>query len=260
MPIPPRKKPTVRQMLMPKIPADMTETRRQGQGIGDIQAIGQMARTVIPEVLRNAPGTSVPMAGYDALQAGRKGDMTGAALAALGAVPFAGAMRYADEAQLPMREILDAADAAWRSYLRRNIPDVVYHGSPNRKLKSIDPNAAQEVHNTSWFSDNPDVAEQYVYPREYGQIVNTKKPGVVYPARLNVNNPYIVDLADRKRGALYAPGDAKTMQRLIAEAQAANRDALIVKNVDDTVDSSNIPGTSFAIWDALKAQLLPRKK
>lgn len=134
--IPPRKKPTMRQMLAPKIPADVTETRRQGQGIGDIQAIGQMARTVIPEVLRNAPVTSVPMAGYDALQASRQGDMTGAALAALGAIPFAGAMKYADEAgdvaraamrgaeELPM----DTKRRMLRAYLQ-GYTQPVYHGT-----------------------------------------------------------------------------------------------------------------------------------
>lgn len=131
--IPPRRKPTIRQMLAP---ADATETRRQGQGIGDIAAIGQMARTVVPEVLRNAPGTSVPMAGYDAVQAARRGNMGEAALAALGAIPFAGAMRYADEAgdlakaavrggkELPM----DTKRRMLRAY-QQGYTEPVYHGT-----------------------------------------------------------------------------------------------------------------------------------
>jgi hypothetical protein len=241
-------------------PADVTEAKRQGQGIGDVEAMRQMAVTAVPEILRNLPGTSTPMSALDAaLAAGRK-DYPGAAMAALGAVPFAGALKYADEAQIAMREVLDAADAAWKANLRRNIPDVVYHGSPRRNLQQIDPTSAQEVKGSSWFTNNPDVAEQYTYPREYGRPVFDAPAGKVYPARLDVTNPYVVDLAKESRGSQLALGEQKRMARLVEEAKAAGRDALVVKNVDDTVDSSGLPGTSIAVWDKNKIALLKRKK
>lgn len=112
MPIPPRKTPTMRQMLAPKIPADVTETRRQGQGIGDIQAIGQMARTIIPEVLRNAPATSVPMAGYDAIREAGRGNFGAAGLAVLGAIPFGGMM---DDAARNAPKAFSALDEAFKA-------------------------------------------------------------------------------------------------------------------------------------------------
>ena len=258
LPVPPRRK--TPPLLAPR---DVTETARQGQGIGDLEAMRQMATTAIPEVLRNAPATSTPMSVFDMARAVADRDLAGAGMAALGAIPFAGMLRHADQSQLVMREVLDAADDAWKAYLKRNIPDVVYHGSPNKKLTSLDPSVAQEVPGTTWFSSNPDVADQYVYPREYGEIIGSARPGRVYPAKLDVTNPYVVDLLERQKqqpGSRLPVGDVKTMKRLIEEAKAANRDALVVKNVDDTIDSSNIPGTSFAIWEPQKATLALKRK
>jgi hypothetical protein len=88
MRIPPRQpKRNVKSLFAPR---DVTETARQGQGIGDIEAMRQMARTVIPEAMRMAPVTSAPMAGYDALREAGRGNYGAAGLAALGAIPFGG--------------------------------------------------------------------------------------------------------------------------------------------------------------------------
>lgn len=88
MRIPPRQsQPTIKSLFAPR---DVTETARQGQGIGDIEAMRQMARTVIPEAMRMAPVTSAPMAGYDALREAGRGNYGAAGLAALGAIPFGG--------------------------------------------------------------------------------------------------------------------------------------------------------------------------
>lgn len=101
-PIPPRR--TLRDLLVPR---DATETARQGQGIGDLEAMRQMATTAIPEVLRNAPATSTPMGMFDTARALADRDYSGAAMAALGMVPFAGALKYADE-------VADVAKSALR--------------------------------------------------------------------------------------------------------------------------------------------------
>ena len=84
-PIPPRR--TLRSMFVPR---DATETARQGQGIGDLEAMRQMATTAIPEVLRNAPATSTAMSAFDTARALSNRDYGNAGLAALGMVPFAG--------------------------------------------------------------------------------------------------------------------------------------------------------------------------
>jgi hypothetical protein len=132
MRIPP-KRPQPQPLRRMFAPADVTETARQGQGIGDVEAMRQMAVTAVPEILRNLPGTSTPMSALDAaLAAGRK-DYPGAAMAALGAVPFAGALKYADEARdaaravrsaLPMDEASRMARAAEQGF---TVP--VYHAT-----------------------------------------------------------------------------------------------------------------------------------
>jgi hypothetical protein len=85
MPIPPRRK--IRDLLVPR---DATETARQGQGIGDIEAMKQMATKAVPEALRMAPATSTGMSILDAAVAAANKDYKGAGMAALGAIPFAG--------------------------------------------------------------------------------------------------------------------------------------------------------------------------
>lgn len=89
MPVPPRRK-TVRDLLVPAAPRDATETARQGQGIGDIAAMRQMATTVLPEMLRVAPMTSTPMSAVDAGRSLANKDWAGAGMAAIGMIPFAG--------------------------------------------------------------------------------------------------------------------------------------------------------------------------
>jgi hypothetical protein len=75
------------------VPRDATETARQGQGIGDIEAMKQMATKAVPEILRMAPGTSTGMSILDAAVAAAQRDYGGAGMAALGAVPFAGTVK-----------------------------------------------------------------------------------------------------------------------------------------------------------------------
>ena len=100
--IPPRR--SLKDLLVPR---DATETARQGQGIGDLEAIMQMATTAIPEALRVAPATSTPMGLFDTANALADRDYAGAGMAALGAIPFAGALKYADE-------VADVAKSAMR--------------------------------------------------------------------------------------------------------------------------------------------------
>jgi len=88
--IPPRR-PALRRRSA--APLDATQTARQGQGIGDIEAMTQMATTAIPEVLRTAPITSTPMSLLDAGVAAVKGDKMGTGLALAGALPMGGVIR-----------------------------------------------------------------------------------------------------------------------------------------------------------------------
>ena len=104
-------------------PADVTETRRQGQGIGDLEAMRQMATTAIPEVLRNAPVTSTPMGIYDTGKAALGGDKLGVALGLASMLPL-GKVATRVARALPMDEASRMARAAEMGY---TIP--VYHGT-----------------------------------------------------------------------------------------------------------------------------------
>ncbi len=107
-PIPPRRK--IRSMLVPR---DATETARQGQGIGDIEAMRQMATTAIPEALRVAPMTSTPMGAFDTANALANEDYAGAGMAALGMVPFAGSVKAVGRA-MPSPKALASLIADWK--------------------------------------------------------------------------------------------------------------------------------------------------
>lgn len=115
------------------------------------------------------------------------------------------------------------------------------HGSPVKGLTSLSPHKAMEVRGTTWFTDNPDVADQYIYPREYGEILYDEEPGQVYSAELSMENPLVVDYEGKV-------GDALSLSKLVTQAKAAGHDGLIVKNVDDSIDGSGVLGTSYAVF------------
>jgi hypothetical protein len=120
-------------------------------------------------------------------------------------------------------------------------PIRAYHGTTDRALKIPDPRKAVEVPGAAFFNDNVDVAAQYQYPREYGEIVAGPR-GRIIEANLHVKNPMTVDFNG-------APGEAARLTQLVKDAKAAGHDALIVKNVDDSVDSSKLMGTTIAVFD-----------
>lgn len=100
--VPPRRPP---RLLVPR---DATETARQGQGIGDIEAIRQMATKSIPEMLGVMPGIGEAMSLYEAGKAASEGDKVGAGLALAGAIPLAGTVgRVAGKAGKVGREMLE---------------------------------------------------------------------------------------------------------------------------------------------------------
>lgn len=189
MPVPPRRK-SVRGMLT-AAPRDATETARQGQGIGDIEAMRQMATTAIPEVLRNAPVTSTPMSVFDLAQAVSNRDLTGAGMAALGIVPFAGAMRYADDAvkaALALPIVKNAGEVAGETVRR------LFHGSPKADLQGFDRLAPRELTSKpnrmdsfgAWFAESPEEAAMFTkgFDAEGNPIT-----GKIYETDVNLSNP-----------------------------------------------------------------------
>ena len=120
-------------------------------------------------------------------------------------------------------------------------PIKAYHGSPDRTLRIPDPRRAMEVPGTVSFTDNMDVAEQYQFPREYGEIIDAPR-GRVIEANLHVSNPMEVDFGGDV-------GEAIRVGRLVEDAKAKGHDALVMRNVDDSVDSSGLLGTTTMVFD-----------
>jgi len=170
----PPKRPQPQPLRRMFAPADVTETARQGQGIGDVEAMRQMAVTAVPEILRNLPGTSTPMSALDAaLAVGRK-DYPGAAMAALGAVPFAGTLKYADEARDAARAVRSASEGA---------PSIrAWHGSPHRGIEKTGFDASrigtgegvQAYGHGLYFAESRPLAEYYQ------KTLSKGKPGALY--------------------------------------------------------------------------------
>ena len=105
-----------------------------------------------------------------------------------------------------------------------------------------------EVRGTTWFSDNADIADQYTFPREYGEILFDAEPGEIYKAGLSFKNPLTVDFGGKV-------GDAMELSKLAEQAKKKGYDGLIVQNVDDSIDSSKVLGTSYAVFDRNQIKL-----
>jgi hypothetical protein len=131
-------------------------------------------------------------------------------------------------------------------------PIKVFHGTPNKGVKELDPAAAVEVEGATWFSDNTNVAEQYRYEREYGEIVG-EEAGDLIEANLVLRNPLEVDYKGKV-------GDAMSLGQLVKKAKDKGHDGLIVRNVDDTVDSSGELGTSYAVFSKEQVVQLPKRE
>ena len=130
-------------------------------------------------------------------------------------------------------------------------PLTVHHGTPTKGVKSLDPRSAMEVPGTLSFTDNLELADQYRYTREYGEIVGDKA-GDLISVNLRIANPLEVDFGGQV-------GDAMRLSALVKEAKAKGHDGLIIRNVDDSVDSSNLMGTTYMVFTKDQVVQLPSK-
>lgn len=192
-PIPPRR--SLRDLLIPR---DATETARQGKGIGDVEAMRQMATMAVPELLRNAPVTSTPMGAFDTARALADRDYTGAGMAALGMVPFAGAIKYADEVadvvksamrgakELPMDTPSRMARAAEQGFTHD-----AYHGTGfSGDMAELRPSSRGSVGPGAYLTKNPESASNYaVSTAEYMATRGEPYAPNVMPVLASVKNP-----------------------------------------------------------------------
>jgi len=177
--------------------------------------------------------------------------MVGLPAAAMAAKPISRAVKRA--APVTKELLHDAFNAAQEAGLIQGPAYAIkaYHGTPMRGLSDLSPRKAMEVRDSVWFSDNPNVADQYRYPREYGEVLYDEPAGDLLTANLLFENPMTVDMSGDV-------GEAIRLGRLLNEAKTKGFDALVLKNVDDTIDSSKELGTSFAVWNPELIQLIER--
>jgi hypothetical protein len=145
------------------------------------------------------------------------------------------------------QQIAAAVEAIPTQVTALEVPEVL-HGSPMRGLANLSPSKSMEVRGATWFSDNPEVADQYTFPREYGEILYDAEPGEVYKAGLSFKKPMMVDMEGKV-------GDAVELSKLVKKAKEEGYDGLILRNVDDSVDSSKLLGTSYAVFDPSQIKL-----
>lgn len=139
------------------------------------------------------------------------------------------------------RMVDEAANAAGFSN------EKLYHGTTRKKVKSIDPRMGVEIPGAAFLTDNPDMAEEYTYPREYGEPVlydedgNQIEPGVVVEVFARLQNPLVVDMGG-------GVGDTIAMSRAVRQAKQEGRDSVVFENVRDGLADSDNLGRSIAIF------------
>lgn len=123
---------------------------------------------------------------------------------------------------------------------------LVYHGTPVKGLKKVDPFYAVETSGVAFFTDNPDVAEIFRYPREYGEVLWDAKPGSLIKARINLKNPMVLEGRDAEKFTY----DTTYQGRVVQEAKSKGFDGLIIKDVKEGVGDVVETGTTYAVFDA----------
>ncbi len=233
--VPPRR--SLKDLLVPR---DATETARQGQGIGDLEAIMQMATTAIPEALRVAPATSTPMSLFDTANALADRDYAGAGMAALGAIPFAGALKYADEVadvaksamrgakSLPMDTPSRMARAAEQGFTRD-----VYHGTRAQNIAEFNRSKVGEFGPAVYTTTSP--AEAGSYAIHHGANTRSGAPNVL-PLKAKIENPIEVKSADEFWGQFGHLG--KSDDEVIAALKAQGHGGIVIRRPVEVWDEA----------------------
>jgi hypothetical protein len=220
------------------VPRDVTETARQGQGIGDIEAMKQMAMKAVPEVLRMAPVTSTGMSILDAAVAAAQRDYRGAGMAALGAIPFAGALRYADDAAdavkglqrgaeaLPMDEASRMARAAEQGFTRD-----VYHGTNfGQPIDELRPSSDGLFGPVAYTTTSPKAAGDFAISRSR----NSGGAANVLPLKAKIKNPVEIEWDGRAATANdfmseYFPRGYKDRSDFVEQLKNQGYDGIVVR-------------------------------
>jgi len=162
----------------------------------------------------------------------------GMATAERGAVGIAGGRL--PTASLPMDEASRMARAKEMGF---DLNNPLFRGTITRgeKRAPVSFEAGQGV----FTSTNPDVAELFRYPREWGEIQFDAKPGDLQKLYTNIKNPLTLGPKDAEKFSL----DTIYQVQVLRHAKANGYDAVIAPNVMEGAGDTVERGTTYAILD-----------
>lgn len=118
---------------------------------------------------------------------------------------------------------------------------IAYHGTPRPKASEIDIEHAVETPGTVFFTDNPDVADIFRYPREYGEVLFDEPAGTLFKADVNFTNPLKISGEDAR---LFTENTAY-QGKIVKYAKEQGFDGIIVEGAREGVGQHTLPGTTY---------------
>lgn len=143
---------------------------------------------------------------------------------------------------------------------RQRTPKTLYWGSTLRRAILPDPQMGRETPLTAFATDNPDIADIFTLPREYGEVVTHTSsgrplnPGVVTEFDYYPGSTYELAGADAQRFI----DDSAYQQRLANAARAKGHDAIVAKQVREGVGDQVGQGDVYALLNS-SGMRRPRK-
>ena len=133
-----------------------------------------------------------------------------------------------------------------------------FHGSTERNLKILSPAQAIETRGATFHATNPDVAETFTFPREYGEMLNYDpvtgrelKRGRVYRTLLTPKNLLEVPSHEAQRFI----DDTAYQGGIVKEARQGGHDAIVARNVLEGI-GERYPGDVYATFDPSIARIM----
>lgn len=136
-------------------------------------------------------------------------------------------------------------DASDVGRLSPHLATLVWHGTPAKGIKSLDPRKAVETPGAVFFNDNKDVAEIFRYPREYGEVLFDAPRGSLIKADVNFKNPLELTGKEAQRFT----DDTAFQGQIVRKAKSDGHDGIIVRDVKEGVGDVVEHGTTYVAFD-----------
>lgn len=142
--------------------------------------------------------------------------------------------------RLPMDDAARMARAEEQGY---DTSQVWYRGTTERGASQAE--HSFEAGRGVFLSDNPDVADIFRYPREYGEVLWDVPPGDLQEIYTRASHP--LELTGRE--AQLFTEDTAFQSRILRQAAEAGHDSIIARNVREGVGDHTEVGTTLVVLD-----------